>query len=162
VAPFFLSGAAAPALPCARLKQRDFQLPHKYQPTRHLLHLAEMPDRNTMAESARAMRRMPEGRTALRTRLRESRDALLTAIVKAREWIDDIRLGQIAGFAEIAKREAQGERHIRLLAPLAFASPRIIAAILDGSAPADLTVTALAKALPHSWAEQEQSVGLPQ
>ena len=105
---------------------------------------------------------MPEGRTALRTRLRESRDALLTAIVKAREWIDDIRLGQIAGFAEIAKREAQGERHIRLLAPLAFASPRIIAAILDGSAPADLTVTALAKALPHSWAEQEQSVGLPQ
>jgi hypothetical protein len=38
----------------------------------------------------------------------ESRDALLTAIAKARGWIDDIRLGRIASFAEIAEREAQG------------------------------------------------------
>ena len=92
----------------------------------------------------------------------ESRDALLTAIAKARTWIDDIRLGRIASFAEIAKREGQGERHIRLLAPLAFVSPRIIAAIVDSSAPADLTVTGLAKALPYSWAEQERSIGLLQ
>ena len=70
----------------------------------------------------------------------ESRDALLTAIAKARRWIDDIRLGRIVSFAEIAEREAQGERHIRLLAPLAFLSPRIIAAIDDGTAPGDLTV----------------------
>ena len=58
------------------------------------------------------------------------------------------------------QREGRGERYIRLLAPLAFASPRIIAAILDGTAPADLTVTGLAKALAYSWAEQERSVGL--
>ena len=38
----------------------------------------------------------------------ESRDALLAAIAKARGWIDDIRLGRIASFAEIAEREAQG------------------------------------------------------
>ena len=87
----------------------------------------------------------------------ESRDALLTAIAKARGWIDDIRLGRIASFAGIAEREAVGERHIRLLAPLAFLSPRIIAAIADGTAPADLTVTGLAKALPYSWAEQERA-----
>jgi site-specific DNA recombinase len=52
----------------------------------------------------------------------ESRDALLTAIAKARGWIDDIRLGRITSFAETAEHEAQGERHIRLLAPLAFLS----------------------------------------
>jgi site-specific DNA recombinase len=52
-----------------------------------------------------------------------------------------------------------GERHIRLLAPLAFLSPRIITAIIDGTAPADLTVTGLAKALPDSWAEQERRFG---
>ena len=90
----------------------------------------------------------------------ESRDALLAAITKARGWIDDIRVGAIGSFAEIAEREAQGERHIRLLAPLAFLSPRIIAAIVDGTAPADLTVTGLAKALPYSWAEQEERIGL--
>jgi hypothetical protein len=92
----------------------------------------------------------------------KSRDALLIAIAKARGWINDIHLGRIASFAEIAKREGQGERHIRLLAPLAFVSPRIIAAIVDGSAPADLTVTGLARALPYSWAEQEQAIGLLQ
>jgi site-specific DNA recombinase len=69
---------------------------------------------------------------------------------------------RIASVSEIAKREGQGERHIRLLAPLAFVSPRIIAAIVDGSAPADLTVTGLARALPYSWAEQEQAIGLLQ
>ena len=90
----------------------------------------------------------------------ESRDALLAAIAKARRWIDNIRLGRIATFAEIATGEAQGERHIRLLAPLAFLSPRILAAIVDGTAPADLTVTVLAKALPYSWAEQERRIGL--
>jgi hypothetical protein len=50
--------------------------------------------------------------------------------------------------------------YIRLLAPVAFLSPRIIAAIIDGTAPADLTVTGLAKALPYSWIEQEQNIGL--
>jgi hypothetical protein len=34
--------------------------------------------------------------------------------------------------------------------------------IVDGTAPADLTVTDLTKALPYSWAEQEQSIGLIQ
>ena len=83
----------------------------------------------------------------------ETRDALLAAIAKARGWIDEMRLGRIGSFAEIATRAAQGERHIRLLAPLAFLSPRIIAAIVDGTAPADVTVTGLAKALPSSRKE---------
>jgi site-specific DNA recombinase len=87
-----------------------------------------------------------------------SRDALLAAIAKTRSWIEDIRLGRVAALAEIAKREGRVERHIRLLAPLAFLSPRVIAAIFDGTVPADLTVTGLAKALPYSWAEQEQSI----
>jgi site-specific DNA recombinase len=67
----------------------------------------------------------------------ETHEAQLAAIAKARGWIDEIRLGRIGSFAEIAEREVQGERHIRLLAPLAFLSPRIIAAIGDGTAPTD-------------------------
>src|SRR5262249_43901599 len=38
-----------------------------------------------------------------------------TAIAKARGWIDDIRLGRLASLAEIAEREAVGERHIRFI-----------------------------------------------
>jgi hypothetical protein len=52
---------------------------------------------------------------------------------------------EATSFAEIAEREAQGERHIRLLVPLAFLSPRIVVAIVNGTAPADLTVSGLAK-----------------
>ena len=68
------------------------------------------------------------------------------------------RVGQWPGrhFAVLARREGKVERHVRLWLPLAFVSPRIVAALLDGTAPAGLTVTALARALPCSWAEQER------
>jgi len=87
-------------------------------------------------------------------------EALLNAMAKARRWVEDLRLGRANSFAEIAERESLGERHIRLLAPLAFVSPRIIAAIVEGTAPTDLTVSSLARALQYSWAAQEQSIGL--
>jgi len=90
----------------------------------------------------------------------ETRDALLHAIAKARRWIDDLRQGRTTSFADIARQEGQVERHIRLLATLAFVSPRIVSAIIEGTLPADLTVTGLARALPHSWAGQAQRVGL--
>jgi hypothetical protein len=38
--------------------------------------------------------------------------------------------------------------------------PRIVEAIENGTAPADLTVTSLARALPHGWAEPEQKLGI--
>jgi site-specific DNA recombinase len=88
------------------------------------------------------------------------REALLIAIVKARQWIDDLAHRRAASFAVIARREGKAERHIRLLAPLAFVSPRIVSALLEGTAPADLTFTKLARALPYCWAEQERRVGL--
>jgi site-specific DNA recombinase len=87
------------------------------------------------------------------------REALLIAIAKARKWIDDLAHGRAASFAVIARREGKVERHIRLLAPLAFVSPRIVSALLDGTAPADLTLTKLARALPYSWADQERRAG---
>jgi hypothetical protein len=68
--------------------------------------------------------------------------------------------GRVGSFAVLASREGKVERHIRLLLPLAFLSPRIVSGLLDGTAPAGLTVTALARALPWSWAEQERRIGL--
>jgi site-specific DNA recombinase len=88
------------------------------------------------------------------------RDALLMAIAKARKWIDELAQGRFGSFAVLARREGKLEQHIRLLLPLAFLSPRIISGLLDGTAPAGLTITALARALPWSWAEQERRLGL--
>ena len=86
----------------------------------------------------------------------ETREALLSAIAKARIWIDQLVEGRIGSFSEIATREGKVERHTRLLAPLAFVSPRIISAIVDGTTPAGLTVTGLAQPLAYSWTEQER------
>ena len=72
-----------------------------------------------------------------------SRETLLIAIAKARRWIKDVERGQ--SFADIARREGKAERHVRHLARLAFVSPRIITAIIDGTAPAGLTAMALAR-----------------
>ena len=88
------------------------------------------------------------------------RELLLVAIAKARRWIKDMERGD--SFADIARREAKAERHIRHLAPLAFVSPRIVTAIIDGTAPATLTVTTLATSLPYSWAEQAQRITIAQ
>jgi hypothetical protein len=83
------------------------------------------------------------------------RETLLIAIAKARKWMDDLAHGRVASFAVIARQEGKIERHVRLLAPLAFLSPRMVSDLLDGTAPAHLTVRTLARALPYSWAEQE-------
>jgi site-specific DNA recombinase len=92
----------------------------------------------------------------------EARDALLTVIAKARGWIDALVEGRVDSFAAIAKREAKIERHIRSLVRLAFVSPPIISAIIERSAPADMTVTDLAKTLSYSWNEQSRQLGLPE
>jgi site-specific DNA recombinase len=75
-----------------------------------------------------------------------------------RKAAEHLAHGRAASFAVIARREGKVERHVRLLAPLAFVSPRIVSALLDGTAPADLTLTKLARALPYCWAEQERRV----
>src|SRR6516164_10208498 len=69
------------------------------------------------------------------------------------DWLLDRDLAsvRVQSFAELAQREGKVERHIRLLAPLAFIPPRTLAAIIDGSAPHAVTVTALAQAVPYRW-----------
>jgi site-specific DNA recombinase len=84
---------------------------------------------------------------------RGDRDALLTAIAKARAWVSDIAEGRIASFAEIAEREGKVERHIRLLAPLAFVSPKVVAGILNNDM-RSRGITDLAKSLAYSWGRQ--------
>lgn len=91
----------------------------------------------------------------------ETRDAILLAIAKARCWIDDLASGRVELFAAIAEREGKVERHVRLLAPLAFTPPATLAAVIKGTAPADLTVTALAQDIPYEWRQVCKIVRMP-
>jgi len=89
-----------------------------------------------------------------------NRHALLSAIARAIAWVDSARAKSEPNFAAIAARENPSERYIRLLAPLAFLSPRIIEAIANGQIPVDLTATGLARNPPLARAEQERRFGL--
>jgi site-specific DNA recombinase len=98
--------------------------------------------------SVKGVLHQPEAKPPLK---QETRDAILLAVAKARSWIDHLISGRVRSFAEIAESEGKVERHIRLLTLLAFIPPRTLAAIIDGSAPHNATVTALAQAVPHRW-----------
>ena len=86
-----------------------------------------------------------------------ARNQLLLAIAKARRWMRDVALDSTT-FADIAREEGCGERHVRFLAPLAYLSPSILKAIHDGRAPAELTISSLARCLPQDWASQDATV----
>jgi site-specific DNA recombinase len=85
-----------------------------------------------------------------------ARENLLIAIRRASRWVEAVRLGEAKSFEQIAAQEKLGARHIRWLTPLAFLSPNVVSAIVNEAARAGLTIAALVKALPHSWAEQEK------
>ena len=118
------------------------------------LHLPWMP---TSASARKGIAWKPSAQTNLDPAANE---ALLIAIARARSWMNDLNEGRVNSFEAIARSENKVERHIRRLIPLAFVSPRIVEAIANGSAPADLTVTSFTSALPHSWTKQEKKFGV--
>jgi DNA invertase Pin-like site-specific DNA recombinase len=109
-----------------------------------------VPWKPTGMAAAKGVLHTPASKTPMTTM---ERDALLTAIAKARAWIEDLTQGRVTSFVDIAKREGKVERHIRLLAPLAFVSPSIVADVADGVA-LPLGVTKFAKQLAYAWSEQ--------
>jgi site-specific DNA recombinase len=117
-----------------------------------------VPWTSPLPAAVRGVIHVPAHNTPIRPSRREG---LLMAIARARGWVDELVNGRVGSFAMLARRERKTLRHIRLLLPLAFVSPRIVSSILDGTAPAGLTITALAGALPWSWAEQERRLALP-
>jgi site-specific DNA recombinase len=137
----------------AKARQWMDDLAHGREKTNAFIHA--IPWTSTAPAAVRGIVHVPAHNTPIKPGRRE---ALLIAIAKARQWMDDLAHGRAASFAVIARREGKVERHIRLLAPLAFVSPRIVSALLEGTAPVDLTLTKLARALPFSWAEQERRV----
>jgi site-specific DNA recombinase len=78
----------------------------------------------------------------------KAKEAILTAIGKARRWVSELTAG--SSLAEIARQEGKGERQIRMLVPLAFVPPALLQRYVDGGVPAP-TVTELARTVPLIW-----------
>jgi hypothetical protein len=82
--------------------------------------------------------------------------ALVKAIVRGRQWFEDLASGRVRSLLEIAEAEGVTGRYVAHLIPLAFLAPDIVARILSGAQPVDLTTEVLTKRidLPLAWTEQ--------
>lgn len=83
---------------------------------------------------------------------------LIRVLADAHRWTAALRSGTPLG--EIARREGHADAYIRTRAQLAFLSPRLQTAILDGTLPPQLTTKRLiARSLPLDWSVQERIFG---
>jgi hypothetical protein len=89
----------------------------------------------------------------------ETRLALVTAIAQGRRWLDEIVMGNVSGVDEIAVREKCSVRQVNMTISLAFLSPTLIAAAIDGRLPRGIGVARLRDA-PAEWSKQHAMLGL--
>ena len=83
---------------------------------------------------------------------------LITAIAQANRWFEEIRTGVASSVRDLAKRHGVDRGEVSRVLPLAFLAPHIVAAILQGRQPDELTVPRLTRVgeLPVSWDEQRR------
>jgi site-specific DNA recombinase len=87
---------------------------------------------------------------------------MLRMLIRARELRDKLMQSGEASLAETAKAEGISRTYLTRMARLAFLSPEITTAILDGRQPVHLTAARLSRLtdLPLAWSEQRQVLGL--
>jgi hypothetical protein len=83
--------------------------------------------------------------------------ALIKAIARGRAWFEELATGRARSLQELAKRDGISRRYIRRLVGLAFLSPELVEAILQGGQPVVLTATRLTELdLPLDWTDQHK------
>jgi site-specific DNA recombinase len=83
--------------------------------------------------------------------------ALVKAIARGRAWFEELATGRVRSLHDLATRDGVSRRYIRRLVSLAFLSPQVVEAILQGRQPVELTATRLTELdLPLDWAEQHR------
>jgi hypothetical protein len=87
----------------------------------------------------------------------ETRARLVQGIANARTWLDELMTGKASSTTAIANREGCSERHIRMTLNLAFLSPKIVKAAVDGTLPAGTGVVSLIESAP-CWASQDRQM----
>jgi hypothetical protein len=83
----------------------------------------------------------------------EPNHALIRAIAQSRIWVDKLKAGE--SVTDITTSEGISESRLWKRIRLAFLSPKLVKAILDGTTGQELTIKKLStKEIPLTWAEQ--------
>ena len=98
----------------------------------------------------------PRAVRAMRSKARES---FVRAIRNAHCWLDELMRHPETSVGSIAIRDGRSERSIRLTLSLAFLSPTLAKAAIDGDLPRGFGIQRLTD-LPVLWSEQWRAVGL--
>ena len=88
----------------------------------------------------------------------ETRLALVTSIACGRRWLDEIVTG-VADVERIAAREKCSVRQVNMTISLAFLSPTLVKAAIDGRLPRGIGIARLRDA-PAEWSKQHAMLGL--
>jgi DNA invertase Pin-like site-specific DNA recombinase len=89
----------------------------------------------------------------------ERRATLVAAIARGRRWLDELVAGRATGVEEIAIRSKRSARHVSMTISLAFLSPSLVRAAIEGRLPRGIGVEQL-RELPPGWDDQFRSLGL--
>jgi DNA invertase Pin-like site-specific DNA recombinase len=89
----------------------------------------------------------------------ETRVALVTAIARGRHWLDELSTGASTDVEHIAAREKCSVRQVNMTISLAFLSPTLVKAAIDGRLPRGVGIARLRDA-PAEWSRQHTMLGL--
>ncbi len=89
----------------------------------------------------------------------ETRTTLVAAIARGRRWLDELIKSGNATAESIACREGCSARKVTMTISLAFLSPDLVKAALEGRLPRGIGVTRLCD-MPAEWSRQHQALGL--
>jgi site-specific DNA recombinase len=86
-------------------------------------------------------------------------EALVQATVRSHAWVQSLRNGSYPSIEALAEANGLHPKVIRQTLRLAFLSPDVTSAILQGSQPSFLSLARIPKLLPALWAEQRRLLG---
>ena len=96
---------------------------------------------------------------AVRPMRTKARAVLIDALRDAHRWLDELTTDSSHTIESIAAREKKTERSIRLTMSLAFLSPALVKAAIDGRLPRGFGIKRLMD-LPMAWSDQWSALGL--
>jgi hypothetical protein len=89
----------------------------------------------------------------------ERRATLLAAIARGRRWLEELIADSATNAQAIAKRERCSLRHVNMTLSLAFLSPALAKAAVEGRLPRGIGLEQL-RELPLEWDRQFEALGL--
>ena len=99
---------------------------------------------------------MPDGSRAIERREALIDNAMVKLLARGHRWHRKLFDGTHASIEDMAKSENISPSFVSRILRLAYLSPTVVEAILDGKYPAELTMKDLMKPFPMDWSMQEK------